>query len=57
MKSTVRPAAVGQAPLVEHLEERLEHVAVRLLDLVEQEHLVGALAHRLGELPAASWPT
>ena len=53
VKSTVRPAAVGEVPLVEHLQEGLEHVAVRLLDLVEQEHLVRALADRLGELPAA----
>ena len=46
------PAPVGHAALVEDLEERLEHVAVRLLDLVEEQHLVGALAHGLGELPA-----
>ena len=52
VKSTRAPAPVGEAALVEDLEERLEHVAVRLLDLVEQDHLVGPPAHRLGELPA-----
>ena len=51
------PAPVGEAALVEDLQEGLEHVAVRLLDLVEQDHLIRALAHRLGELPAGSWPT
>src|SRR6202034_2639356 len=31
------PPSVGEAPLVEYLEEALEHVAVCLLDLVEQD--------------------
>ena len=44
--------AVGQPPVVQHLEQRVEHVRVRLLDLVEQDHAVGAPAHGLGELPA-----
>ena len=38
-----RPAlAVGQAPVVEHLEQDVEHVRVGLLDLVEQDDLVRA---------------
>ena len=44
--------AVGQAAVVEHLQEHVEHVRVRLLDLVEQHHLVGAPAHGLGERAA-----
>ena len=46
------PAAVREATLVEHAEEALEHVAVGLLDLVEEDDLVRTTAHRLGELPA-----
>ena len=44
--------AVGQASVIEHLQQHVEHVGVRLLDLVEQDHLVGAAAHRLGERAA-----
>ena len=32
--------AVGQAAVVEHLQQHVEHVRVRLLDLVEQHHRV-----------------
>ena len=42
-------AAVGEAAVVEHLEEQVEDVGVRLLDLVEEEHAVGPAPHRLGE--------
>ena len=42
--------AVGQPAVVEHLQQDVEHVRVRLLDLVEQHHRVRAAAHRLGEL-------
>ena len=45
-----RPAlAVGEAAVVEHLEEDVEDVAMRLLDLVEQDDLIGPAADRLGE--------
>ena len=44
--------AVGQAAVVEHLEQHVEHVRMRLLDLVEQDHLVGPPAHRLGQRAA-----
>ena len=44
--------AVGQAAVVEDLEERVEDVGVRLLDLVEEDDAVGAAADGLGE-PAA----
>src|SRR5580693_2616250 len=50
--ATAAAPAVGEAALVEDLEERLEHVAVGLLDLVEQDDLVGPPPDRLGELPA-----
>src|SRR3984885_3844389 len=46
-----RPAlAVGQATVVHHLEQRVEHVRVRLLDLVEEHDAVRAPADRLGQL-------
>ena len=44
--------AVGQAPVVEDLQQHVEHVRVRLLDLVEQDHLVRPPADRLGQLAA-----
>ena len=43
---------VRQAAVVEHLEQHVEHVGVRLLDLVEQDHRVRLAAHRLGEITA-----
>ena len=44
--------AVGEPPVVEHLQEHVEHVPVRLLDLVEEDDRVRPPAHRLGELAA-----
>jgi hypothetical protein len=44
--------AVGQAAVVQHLQQHVEHVRVRLLDLVEQHHRVGLAAHRLGQVAA-----
>jgi hypothetical protein len=38
------PAAVGEAALVEDLQQELVHVAVGLLDLVEQHHAVRVIA-------------
>ena len=48
-----RPAVpVGQASVVEHLEQHVEDIGMRLLHLVEQHDLVGAPAHRLGQRAA-----
>ena len=44
--------AVGEAPVVEDLEQDVEDVRVRLLDLVEQDDLVGPPTDGLGELAA-----
>ena len=44
--------AVGQAAVVHHLQQRVEDVGVRLLDLVEQHDRVGPAPHRLGQLTA-----
>jgi hypothetical protein len=43
---------VGQAAVVEQLQQRVEHVGMGLLDLVEQHHAVRLAAHGLGELTA-----
>ena len=43
---------IGEAPVVEHLQQQVEDVAVGLLDLVEEYHLIGAAAHGLGERAA-----
>ena len=43
---------VGQTAVVEHLQQDVEHVRMRLLDLVEQDDLIGPPPHRLGERAA-----
>ena len=43
---------VGQPAVVEHLQQHVEHVAVRLLDLVEEDDAVRLATHGLGQ-PAA----
>src|SRR5262245_5779725 len=43
---------VGQAPVVEHLEQDVEDLGIRLLDLVEQDDRIRATADGLGQLSA-----
>ena len=43
---------VGEPAVVENLQQDVEHVRVRLLDLVEEHDGVRPAAHRLGELAA-----
>ena len=43
---------VGQRRVVHHLQQDVEQVGVRLLDLVEQHHAVGVLAHRVHQQAA-----
>ena len=43
---------VGQPAVVEHLQQDVEHVRMRLLDLVEQDDLIGPAPHRFGERAA-----
>ena len=43
---------IGQAAVVEHLQQQVEHLRVRLLDLVEQNHRVRAASNSLGQLTA-----
>ena len=46
------PAPVRQPPVFQYLEQDVEDVRVRLLDLVEQYHAERAAADGFGELPA-----
>ncbi len=43
---------VGEPPLVEKLKQHVEHVGMRLFDLVEEDDRVRPPANDLGELPA-----
>ena len=43
---------VGQSSVVEHLQQDVEHVGVRLLDFIEQHHRVGLAPYSLRELSA-----
>ena len=47
---------VRQLPVVHHLEEDVEQVRMRLLDLVEQEHAMRMLVHPVGQQPALVEP-
>jgi hypothetical protein len=51
-KETVCPRLSCELPLLQHLQQDVEHVRVRLLDLVEQDDRVGPAADLLGEKPA-----
>ena len=42
------PLGVGQAPVVEHLQQQVEDVGVRLFDFVEQHDGVRPAAHGFG---------
>src|SRR5690606_35332219 len=44
------PLGIGQAAVLKDLQEHVECLGVRLLDLVEQDHRVALAADRLGQL-------
>src|SRR5439155_7028760 len=46
------PLAVGETPIVEHLQQHVEHVRMRLLNLIQQDDRIGPPAHRFGEVAA-----
>src|SRR3546814_6417065 len=50
--SDVCSSDLGEATLLEDLQQRVEHVGVGLLDLVEQHHREWLAPHGLGELAA-----
>ena len=43
---------IGQTSIVEHLQQHVEHVVMRLLDFIEQDHAVRTAPHRFGEITA-----
>ena len=47
---------VGEPPVVEDLEEDVEDVGMRLLDLVEEDHGIRTTPDCLGELPTLFVP-
>ena len=49
--------AVGQTPVVEHLEQDVEHLGMRFLDLVEQDDRVGRRRTASVSCPPSSKPT
>jgi hypothetical protein len=48
----VRPLASVKPAVVHHLQQNVEHIRMRLLDLVEENHRVGPAMHGLGQLAA-----
>ena len=44
--------AIGETPVLQHLQENVEHLGVRLLDLVQQDQAIRAPPHGLRQLPA-----
>ena len=47
---------VGQRAVVHHLQQDVEHVRMRLLDLVEQQHAMRVLVHAVGQKAALIEP-
>jgi hypothetical protein len=47
---------IGQPAVVQDLQQRVEDLGMRLLDLIEQDHAVGAAGRPLGELAALVMP-
>ena len=43
---------VGQPAVIEHLQQHVEYIRVRLLDLVEQDHRIGSTPHGFGQVTA-----
>jgi hypothetical protein len=48
---------VGQLAVIHHLQQDVEQVRMRLLDLVEQQHAVRMLIDAIGQQPALVKPT
>ncbi len=48
--------AVGQAAVVQHLQQHVKNIRVGLFNLIQQHHAVGAAAHRLRQLAALVVP-
>ena len=46
------PLAVGHATVVEHLQQHIKHIRVRLLNFVEQDHGIRFAPHRFGQVAA-----
>ena len=44
--------AIGQAAIVQHLQQHVEDIGVGFLYLVEQQHRIRFAAHRLGQITA-----
>ena len=44
--------AIGQASVVKHLQQNIENIRMRLLNLIEQQHAVGFAADSLGQITA-----
>ena len=51
-KIGLAPVVVGERAVVHHLQQQVEHVRVRLLDLVQQQHRVRVLGDGLGQQSA-----
>ena len=44
--------AIRQSTVVEHLQQHVEHIGVRLFDLVQEDDAIGAATHCFGQLAA-----
>ena len=44
------PAVIGQAPVIQQLQQNIEYIRVRLFNLIKQDHAVGLAPHRFGQL-------
>lgn len=53
----VASLAVGESSFIQHLEEDIEDIGMRFLDLIEEDDGVGFSFDCFGEFPPSSWPT
>ena len=51
-KICLAPVVVRQRAVIHHLQQQVEHVRVRLLDLIEQQHRMWMFGDRLGQQAA-----
>ncbi len=46
------PLPVGETPVVEYLQQNVEHIRVRFFHFIQQDDGIGTTAHRLGQATA-----
>ena len=43
------PQTIGKTPFIQHLQQQIENVGMRLFNLIKQDHLIRLAANSLGQ--------